>query len=221
MPHLSGAKQLTVATRLKDTGNKLFAQRQLSAAVEVYSQAMDILREQQLQEEKDRSHHRFHDHNSDERDLLLYAVVCSNRSACYYEMGNFDKSALDAQACMDYLDDLLRMQHKFEHTLAHTPIMSPADEAKAVKMRAANQWRNRRALLYQHDGDLQQAQARLDAISLKDNGKKEKTKNTHDTEKDSSQVNGDSSDEKQESQCSKVAAADDDVDADTGLFPPL
>jgi hypothetical protein len=210
MSSLSGADQLTVATRLKDTGNSLFAQRQLSAAVEVYSKAIDILREQQIQEENDRINHRYHDHQNYEKDLLLYAVLCSNRSACYYELGNFNMSALDAQTCMDYLDDLLRMQHKFEHTLAHTPVLSPADEAKAVKMRSSNQWRRTRALLYQHDGDLQQAQARLDAISLKDNGQEDKIESN-------AKLDG-GTNEKQVSQSTHTA--DVDVDAlPPGIFP--
>lgn len=214
--HSHSAKTQTTASRFKDLGNVLFAQRHLEKAVQAYSRAIDLLHQQQVQEASDRAHHRVHDYHDDEKDLLLYAVVCSNRSACYYEMENFDRAAVDANTCIDYLDDLLRMQHKFEHTLAHTPILSPADESKATSMRSANQWRRTRALLYQHDGDLTQAQARLDVLSIKDGD----NKMNNGASKSSKDNAGAMPDQKQESQCSnaggRVAGP-----LTAGLFPPL
>ena len=196
IPPTSSTKTTTTTTRvpslsqraakLKERGNALFGKRQLPEAVACYSRALILLNQE---EEETKRNHRHpeqsrssitsssigvplstttHDKSESKKDLLLYAVLCSNRSACYYEMGDFNHAAIDASSCIDYIDELLRWQHKFEHTLAHTPILSPADEAKAVSMRSANQWRRTRALLYQHDGDLQQAQARLDFLCLKD-----------------------------------------------------
>ena len=146
------------AVQFKDEGNAWFGRRQLSRAVQAYSCALRVLEyEQQKQQQQ-----------SEPKDLLLYAVITSNRSACYFELRQYHASAVDASECIDYLDDLLRnQQHKYERTLAHVPLLTPAQEHQALSMRDANQWRRTRALLYQHDGDLHRAQQQLDDLEKK------------------------------------------------------
>ena len=154
---------LSRASKLKDEGNALFGRRQLERAVQAYSCALRCLRQEEKEAPK----------QHEKRDLLLFAVITSNRSACYFEMRDFNHSAIDASSCIDYLEDLLRCQHKYEHTKAHVNILTPAEEQKAVSMRDANQWRRTRALLYQHDGDLHKAQKRLDHLEKKEEKKQD------------------------------------------------
>lgn len=162
------AMSLSRASKLKDEGNALFSRRQLERAVQAYSCALRVLRQ-----EEQAAPRRMQQADEDKRDLLLFAVITSNRSACYFEMRDYNHSAIDASSCIEYLEDLLRCQHKYEHTRAHVNILTPAEEQKAVSMRDANQWRRTRALLYQHDGDLHQAQRRLDHLEKKEEKKQD------------------------------------------------
>ena len=122
IPPTSSTKTTTTTTRvpslsqraakLKERGNALFGKRQLPEAVACYSRALILLNQE---EEETKRNHRHpeqsrssitsssigvplstttHDKSESKKDLLLYAVLCSNRSACYYEMGDFNHAAL-------------------------------------------------------------------------------------------------------------------------------
>ena len=146
------------ATKLKDTDNALFAQRQLSRAVAAYSCALQAWHQDEEKQSQEQS------------DVLLYAVITSNRSAAYFELQNYHQAAVDASLCIDYLDALVRSQQKFAgSTLAHTPviIMDAATEAKAIKMRDDVTWRRTRALVFAHDGCLHKAQTQLNDLEGK------------------------------------------------------
>ncbi|KAL7553951.1 hypothetical protein ACHAWF_017877 [Thalassiosira exigua] len=123
------------ALGLKNEGNSHFVKRRFKEALACYSAGLKVAAND----------------DSCEADVAdIEATLYSNRSGCYYEMGDYENAAADARKCCQLLMESMGRRIKVAHDHG---IPTPTDEIKLPPLVWKNWWRLARALHFSNAED--------------------------------------------------------------------